>query len=109
MTGGPLAPTGKQVHIQLISDEDDASDIDNDDDDEDFEYSHSDYLSANHSSAQAVTAHSSPFKDLTNIGGGGKNQQKLKEVDSTEVTTSLSASFFHNLSSTFADSHAYRR
>ena len=85
-------------------DEDDASDIDNDDDDEDFEYSHSDYLSANHSSAQAVTAHSSPFKDLTNIGGGGKNQQKLKEVDSTEVTTSLSASFFHNLSSTFADS-----
>lgn len=83
--------------------DDDASDV-FDDDNDDVEYSHSDYLNANHSSAHGATDQSSPFKDLTNIGGGGKNQQKLKEVDVTEATASLSASFFHNLSSTFADS-----
>jgi hypothetical protein len=65
------------------------------------------YLNTSHRSA---CAHSSPFKDLTNVGGGKEQkQQKLsKEADiaESEATTSLSlsASFFHNLSSTIADS-----
>ena len=101
-TSGPM--DGDLADEEDFHGEDEGDESDVDEDDEHVKYSHSDYLSANHSSAHGATAHSSPFKDLTNIGGGGKNQQKLKEVDSTEATTSLSASFFHNLSSTFADS-----
>ena len=86
-TSGPMdGDVADEVDFDGDEEDDDASDIDHDDE-------------------VGEVAPSSPFKDLTNIGGGGKNQrQKLKDADVTEATASLSASFFHNLSSTIADS-----
>ena len=98
MMHGTSGPTdGDIADVEDNFDHDGASDIEDDEEEED-EYTHSDYLNMSH---QSSAAHSSPFKDLTNVGGGGKQQ---KENDVTEATASLSASFFHNLSSTFADS-----
>ena len=100
MMHGTSGPTdGDIADVEDDFDHDDASDIE--DEEEEDEYTHSDYLNTSH---QSSAAHSSPFKDLTNVGGGGKQQQKQKANDITEATASLSASFFHNLSSTFADS-----
>jgi hypothetical protein len=100
MVHGTSGPTdGDIADVEDNFDHDDASDIE--DEEEEDEYTHSDYLNTSH---QSSAAYSSPFKDLTNVGGGGKQQQKRKENDVTQATASLSASFFHNLSSTFADS-----
>ncbi len=100
MMHGTSGPTdGDIADVEDNFDHDDASDIE--DEEEEDEYTHSDYLNTSH---QSSAAYSSPFKDLTNVGGGGKQQQKRKENDVTQATASLSASFFHNLSSTFADS-----